>query len=202
MLFIGVLLAGALVLAGPALRERLCSSWTVTLHHQVLPGRGEVDAGPIETHPRLRHLEWQPDGFALFLGTMFAPTQDRAHKGQGFTHALGDVVTVSSPRLGALVNRVNTSDRIAPWTYGAGALMACLSDGIDRDVAEPLALGIAAWQKAQAQALPAPGHLREGFLAGHVQGDLTGLLQRIGRLFGGGAGLGGLSALFTRKVVQ
>jgi adenine-specific DNA-methyltransferase len=38
-------------------------------------------------------------------------------------------------------------------SIGAGALMACLSDAIDRDVAEPLALGIAAWQKAQAQAL-------------------------------------------------
>ena len=68
-----------------------------------------------------------PDGFVLFLGTMFAPTQDRHGPGQGFTHVVGDVVTVATPKLGALVNRVNTSDRIAPWTYGAGALMASLA---------------------------------------------------------------------------
>ena len=64
-----------------------------------------------------------PDGFLLFLGTMFAPTQDRHGPGQGFTHVVGDLVTVSAPRLGTLANRVNTSDRIAPWTYGAAALM-------------------------------------------------------------------------------
>jgi fumarylacetoacetate (FAA) hydrolase family protein len=68
-----------------------------------------------------------PDGLVLFLGTMFAPTQDRHGPGQGFTHVVGDVVTVTTPKLGALVNRVNTSDRIAPWTYGAGALMASLA---------------------------------------------------------------------------
>jgi fumarylacetoacetate (FAA) hydrolase family protein len=68
-----------------------------------------------------------PDGFMLFLGTMFAPTQDRHGPGQGFTHVVGDVVTVSTPRLGTLANRVNTSDRIAPWTYGAGALMRDLA---------------------------------------------------------------------------
>jgi fumarylacetoacetate (FAA) hydrolase family protein len=63
-----------------------------------------------------------PDGFMLFLGTMFAPTKDRHGPGQGFTHVLGDIVTVATPRLGALVNRVNRSDRIAPWTFGARAL--------------------------------------------------------------------------------
>jgi fumarylacetoacetate (FAA) hydrolase family protein len=63
-----------------------------------------------------------PDGFVLFLGTMFAPTKDRHGPGQGFTHVLGDIVTVATPRLGALVNRVNRSDRIAPWTFGARAL--------------------------------------------------------------------------------
>ena len=47
--------------------------------------------------------------------------------GQGFTHDVGDVVTVSTPKLGVLVNRVNTSDRIAPWTFGAGALMESLA---------------------------------------------------------------------------
>ncbi|MCC7041394.1 MAG: fumarylacetoacetate hydrolase family protein [Burkholderiales bacterium] len=68
-----------------------------------------------------------PDGFVLFLGTMFAPTQDRHGPGQGFTHVVGDIVTVSTPKLGALVNRVNTSDRIAPWTYGSVALMQGLA---------------------------------------------------------------------------
>jgi fumarylacetoacetate (FAA) hydrolase family protein len=64
-----------------------------------------------------------PDGFMLFCGTMFAPTKDRFKVGQGFTHAVGDVVTLSSPKLGALTNRVNTCDKIAPWTYGSRALM-------------------------------------------------------------------------------
>ncbi|MFO1284485.1 MAG: fumarylacetoacetate hydrolase family protein [Burkholderiales bacterium] len=68
-----------------------------------------------------------PDGFMLFLGTMFAPVADRHGPGQGFTHVLGDVVTVSAPRFGALVNRVEASDRVAPWTMGAGALMANLA---------------------------------------------------------------------------
>ena len=68
-----------------------------------------------------------PDGFALFLGTMFAPTQDRHGPGQGFTHAIGDIVTISTPKLGALVNRIDTSDAIAPWTFGTRALMANLA---------------------------------------------------------------------------
>lgn len=68
-----------------------------------------------------------PDGFMLFCGTMFAPTQDRFAKGQGFTHAVGDSVTVSSPRLGALTNIVNTCDQITPWAYGTRALMRDLA---------------------------------------------------------------------------
>jgi fumarylacetoacetate (FAA) hydrolase family protein len=68
-----------------------------------------------------------PDGFMLFLGTMFAPTQDRHAPGQGFTHVIGDLVTVSTPRLGTLANRVNTSDRVAPWTYGTATLMRDLA---------------------------------------------------------------------------
>ncbi|MDP3821219.1 MAG: fumarylacetoacetate hydrolase family protein [Burkholderiales bacterium] len=68
-----------------------------------------------------------PDGFLLFLGTMFAPTQDRHGPGQGFTHVVGDIVTVSTPRLGTLANRVNTSDKVPPWTYGTAALMRDLA---------------------------------------------------------------------------
>ncbi|HVO02606.1 MAG TPA: fumarylacetoacetate hydrolase family protein [Candidatus Cybelea sp.] len=64
-----------------------------------------------------------PDGFMLFLGTMFAPIKDREKPGMGFTHHLGDAVSISSPRLGTLWNRVDHSDRIAPWTFGASALM-------------------------------------------------------------------------------
>ncbi|MCK2185248.1 fumarylacetoacetate hydrolase family protein [Halomonas getboli] len=65
-----------------------------------------------------------PDGFMLFLGTMFSPIQDRDGEGQGFTHHLGDVVTIATPSLGALVNRVDRSDRLPPWTYGIRQWMA------------------------------------------------------------------------------
>ena len=68
-----------------------------------------------------------PDGLVLFLGTMFAPTKDRFGPGQGFTHAVGDIVTIATPKLGALVNRVNHSDKIRPWSFGVGALMANLA---------------------------------------------------------------------------
>jgi fumarylacetoacetate (FAA) hydrolase family protein len=68
-----------------------------------------------------------PDGFALFLGTLFAPVQDRDEAGRGFTHKLGDVVRISSPRFGTLVNSVTTSKLAPPWTVGIGALMANLA---------------------------------------------------------------------------
>jgi fumarylacetoacetate (FAA) hydrolase family protein len=68
-----------------------------------------------------------PDGFVLFLGTMFAPTQDRHAPGLGFTHEVGDLVTIATPSLGALVNRVEYADAIAPWTFGASALMRNLA---------------------------------------------------------------------------
>jgi fumarylacetoacetate (FAA) hydrolase family protein len=68
-----------------------------------------------------------PDGFVLFCGTMFAPVQDRHGPGQGFTHAVGDIVTIANPKLGALVNRVEFADAIAPWTFGTGALMRNLA---------------------------------------------------------------------------
>ncbi|NBO14346.1 MAG: fumarylacetoacetate hydrolase [Betaproteobacteria bacterium] len=71
-----------------------------------------------------------PDGMMLFLGTLFAPTQDRPlpgrASGQGFTHRVGDRVRIHSPRLGTLTNWVNTSDQVKPWTYGVGALIADL----------------------------------------------------------------------------
>jgi len=64
-----------------------------------------------------------PDGFMLFLGTMFAPTQDRHGPGQGFTHVVGDRVRIAAPELGALVNRVVHSDQAPRWTFGLSALM-------------------------------------------------------------------------------
>ncbi|WP_020652425.1 fumarylacetoacetate hydrolase family protein [Massilia niastensis] len=63
-----------------------------------------------------------PDGFMLFLGTMFSPIKDRDAAGGGFTHHAGDRVSISTPSLGTLVNRVQRSDRIAPWTFGVRAL--------------------------------------------------------------------------------
>ncbi|WIV52486.1 fumarylacetoacetate hydrolase family protein (plasmid) [Marivivens sp. LCG002] len=68
-----------------------------------------------------------PDGFFLFLGTLFAPTQDRGAKGEGFTHKLGDIVEISEPRLGMLRNTVRLSTECAPWTFGATSLMRNLA---------------------------------------------------------------------------
>jgi fumarylacetoacetate (FAA) hydrolase family protein len=68
-----------------------------------------------------------PDGFMLFCGTMFAPVKDRDAPGLGFTHKVGDIVTIATPKLGALVNRVKHCGDIAPWTFGTGALMANLA---------------------------------------------------------------------------
>ena len=68
-----------------------------------------------------------PDGAVLFLGTMFAPVEDRDAPGQGFTHKLGDVVTIAAPGLGQLVNRMRRSDECEPWTFGTAALMRNLA---------------------------------------------------------------------------
>ncbi len=64
-----------------------------------------------------------PDGFVLFLGTLFAPTKDRDEPGRGFTHKMGDVVSISNPKLGSLVNRVTTSRDAPAWTLGISGLM-------------------------------------------------------------------------------
>ncbi|MDR7034030.1 fumarylacetoacetate hydrolase family protein [Mesorhizobium sp. BE184] len=68
-----------------------------------------------------------PDGLALYLGTMFAPAKDRGEAGKGFTHKNGDIVTISSEKLGALVNRVRLSTECPPWRYGASHLMRDLA---------------------------------------------------------------------------
>ncbi|MQW89200.1 fumarylacetoacetate hydrolase [Sinorhizobium saheli] len=68
-----------------------------------------------------------PDGLMLFMGTLFAPVEDRDEPGQGFTHKIGDVVTISSPGLGSLVNTVRLSTDCPPWTFGTTALMRNLA---------------------------------------------------------------------------
>ena len=68
-----------------------------------------------------------PDGAVLYLGTMFAPVQDRDGAGQGFTHHIGDIVTIAAPELGALVNRMRLSTECPPWTFGASHLMRNLA---------------------------------------------------------------------------
>ncbi len=68
-----------------------------------------------------------PDGAVLFLGTMFAPVQDRDFQGQGFTHKTNDLVTISAPKLGRLVNRMRPTDQCEAWSFGAGALMRNLA---------------------------------------------------------------------------
>jgi fumarylacetoacetate (FAA) hydrolase family protein len=73
-----------------------------------------------------RHHQY-PDGMMLYLGTMFAPVQDRDAPGQGFTHHEGDIVTISSPELGSLRNTVTLSTTALPWTFGTGALMRNLA---------------------------------------------------------------------------
>lgn len=68
-----------------------------------------------------------PDGLVLYLGTMFAPVKDRDGAGKGFTHKIGDVVSISTPSLGTLTNTVNLSTKCPPWTYGATHLMRDLA---------------------------------------------------------------------------
>jgi fumarylacetoacetate (FAA) hydrolase family protein len=68
-----------------------------------------------------------PDGAVLYLGTMFAPTKDRGTAGMGFTHKPGDLVTIGTPTLGRLTNRMTTADAAPPWTFGAQALMQNLA---------------------------------------------------------------------------
>jgi len=87
----------------------------------------QISRDPLELVRQALSEHQYPDGFALFLGTLFAPTQDRDVAGQGFTHKVGDVVRVSSPRLGVLENEVTTSKAAAPWTFGVGDLMRNLA---------------------------------------------------------------------------
>jgi fumarylacetoacetate (FAA) hydrolase family protein len=87
----------------------------------------EISRDPLDLVRQAMSEHQYPDGFALFLGTLFAPTQDRDAPGLGFTHKVGDVVRVASPRLGVLENEVTTSKAAAPWAFGIADLMRNLA---------------------------------------------------------------------------
>ncbi|WP_338057600.1 fumarylacetoacetate hydrolase family protein [Sphingomonas beigongshangi] len=87
----------------------------------------EISRDPLELVRQALSEHQYPDGFVLYLGTLFAPVQDRDEPGRGFTHKTGDVVTIASPGLGQLVNRVTTSKDAEPWTFGTLALMRNLA---------------------------------------------------------------------------
>ena len=97
----------------------------------VLKGRStmrEISRDPLDLVSQTigKHHQY-PDGFMLFMGTLFAPVEDRDAPGQGFTHKTGDRVTISNPELGALVNTVRLSTECPPWTFGIATLMRNLS---------------------------------------------------------------------------
>jgi fumarylacetoacetate (FAA) hydrolase family protein len=83
----------------------------------------EISRDPLELVKQTISEHQYPDGFVLFCGTLFAPTQDRDQKGFGFTHKEGDVVRVSTPKLGVLENRVTTCKAAPPWNFGIADLM-------------------------------------------------------------------------------
>lgn len=86
-----------------------------------------ISRDPQDLAKQLFDCHQYPDGAALFTGTLFAPTQDRDAPGEGFTHKVGDVVTIATPALGALVNRVGLSNKLPPWELGAVDLFRSLA---------------------------------------------------------------------------
>jgi len=88
----------------------------------------EISRDPEELVRQAMSEHHYPDGFVLFLGTLFAPTQDRDEPGRGFTHKIGDEVRISTPRLGTLANRVSTSRDAPAWKFGTRALMRNLTE--------------------------------------------------------------------------
>ena len=96
-----------------------------------LVGRSSMDQisrDPLDLIAQAMSEHHYPDGFVLMLGTLFAPTQDRDTPGRGFTHKVGDVVKVSSDKLGCLENRVTYSKDARAWTFGIADLMQNLAD--------------------------------------------------------------------------
>ena len=97
-----------------------------TLEGESSLARISRDPLDIVSHAIGAHHDY-PDGLVLYLGTMFAPVKDRDGAGKGFTHKLGDTVSISTPALGTLTNRVNLSTKCPPWTYGASHLLRDLA---------------------------------------------------------------------------
>ena len=87
----------------------------------------EISRDPLELVRQAMSEHHYPDGFLLFLGTLFAPVDDRDEPGRGFTHKPGDVVRIATPKLGALVNRVTSSAAAPPWAFGVRDLMRNLA---------------------------------------------------------------------------
>jgi fumarylacetoacetate (FAA) hydrolase family protein len=87
----------------------------------------EISRDPLELVRQAMSEHQYPDGFVMFCGTLFAPVQDRDDAGRGFTHKVGDMVTIESERLGRLANRVVTSRDAAPWNFGISSLMTNLA---------------------------------------------------------------------------
>jgi fumarylacetoacetate (FAA) hydrolase family protein len=87
----------------------------------------EISREPEELVRQALSEHHYPDGFALFLGTLFAPTEDRDEPGRGFTHKIGDEVRISTPKLGTLANVVSTSRDAPAWAFGTRALMRNLA---------------------------------------------------------------------------
>lgn len=87
-----------------------------------------ISRDPVDLVAQTLACHQYPDGFMLFLGTLFAPIEDRDEPGSGFTHKLGDVVTIHSHWLGALQNRVTHCEAAPPWRFGLRALIGNLAD--------------------------------------------------------------------------
>ncbi|VVO06726.1 fumarylacetoacetate hydrolase family protein [Pseudomonas fluorescens] len=97
----------------------------------VLEGRSsmrQISRDPVDlVQQTLNENHQYPDGLVLFLGTLFAPKQDRDQPGAGFTHKQGDIVAISNDHLGTLCNRVTTSDQAPVWDFGVRALLDSLN---------------------------------------------------------------------------
>jgi fumarylacetoacetate (FAA) hydrolase family protein len=86
-----------------------------------------ISRDPLELVRQAMSEHQYPDGMVLFLGTLFAPVQDRDAPGAGFTHKEGDTVRIATPRLGTLENRVTTCNNAPPWSFGVNAFMRNLA---------------------------------------------------------------------------
>lgn len=87
----------------------------------------QISRDPLELVRQSMSEHSYPDGFTLFCGTLFAPTQDRDIPGGGFTHKVGDRVTISSTRLGVLSNVVTTSRDAPKWEMGVAGFIRNLA---------------------------------------------------------------------------